>query len=93
MSISLKTNAAETSPISAKRTADLSRKRHCLVPGCSRDAVSRGCCSACLMTFRRHVASGKTSWKRLIDAGLVLGPTLPRSATKKTPTRINGCQE
>lgn len=89
MSITQKTDVSDITSTNAKTVAYSGRKRHCLVPGCSRGAVSRGCCSACLMTFRRHVASGKTSWKRLINAGLVLPPyDSPRSLALTAIERV-----
>lgn len=46
--------------------------KKCLIPNCVRHASRRGCCVPCLQSLRRQVNAGKTTWKKLLNAGLVL---------------------
>lgn len=44
----------------------------CLTHGCPRPQKTRGCCGTHYQAYRRDVLAKKTTWRRLVDAGLVL---------------------
>lgn len=44
-------------------------KGKCLIPGCDRDAWSRGQCWSCLSTTRRLVKDEKTTWAEVEAKG------------------------
>jgi hypothetical protein len=52
-----------------------------LVPACTNGAVNRGLCHRCYQRASRDVRTRKTSWKRLIDAGLALRKKKVSSST------------
>lgn len=44
----------------------------CLVPKCTGTSERRGVCRNCYAAFWRQVASKKITWKKLVNAGLIL---------------------
>jgi len=50
----------------------MARKPKCLIEGCGKEAKQRGLCSTCLQVAYAHIRAGKTTEKKLIDAGLLL---------------------
>lgn len=52
-------------------------KETCIVKGCDRPARSRGLCNSCYTSALDAVKSGRTTWPKLIKAGLALD--IPRN--------------
>jgi hypothetical protein len=84
------TDTKKQSSVSGPGSRQLKRKK-CLVKDCVNDARFRGCCINCLAVFRRAVAAKKTTWKKLIAAGLVLEPNPGKKnhATQEVERLIN----
>jgi len=55
--------------------------KSCVVPGCSREATSRGLCGSCYLAASKLVKQGRTTWEALQARGLALAPTAGRAGT------------
>lgn len=78
--------------IAANRSLSTKLPDECLIPGCHRRAVARGLCEPCVVSARRLVSAGKTTFADLEAMGLArpalrgpgkLGPFLQAFATAK----------
>jgi hypothetical protein len=56
----------------AKEPRSTGSQPKCVVPGCTRQAYSRGLCLPCNRAARKLVEKGETTWKELESMGFAL---------------------
>lgn len=76
-----------------KKTHKKRMAQKCIVPGCEREARTRGVCAACYGSHRIAVGRGETTWDELAKAGLVLPERTAVAAIAREKAGIGGAKQ